>query len=338
MVQQLDDGTLVGIKEGAIWRSDDSGESWTYWYSSGVEVLFKVDDGSLIAIRNHDGTMLDGFGENSNVNASPEAHRFDPATQEWTVTSLPRPDLPAGIDPASMDPNDTECELGGLQSWVDGIAGVSGASNVVLGDHRIVGAGICYENFQVMWVSDDGVNWDLIPGIDIDGYLADLVWTGERYVGIGSDRFVGGGGPVPRIWTSEDLSQWTEQSVDLTMLPEDAFTFVPAAGAVSYDGRDAFLKSQENDISVGFDVLRYRPGLDETITNVEELEQWLADAGQQKQTDPSLGELLELNGVDFPLDAEELKYLNSSFSVKEPYGTLTLSSTDGSEWAAEYQP
>lgn len=339
MVQQMDDGTLVGIKKGAIWRSHDSGESWNYWYSSGIEVLFKVSGGPLVAIRNHDGTMLEGFGENSNVNASPEAHSFDPATQEWTVTSLPRPELPPDLEPASMDPNDTECELGGLQSWVDGIAGVSGASIVVLGDHRIVGEGICYENFQVMWVSDDGVNWDLIPDLGVVGYLADLVWTGEQYIGIGSDRFVGGGGPVPRIWTSDDLSQWTERPVDLTMLPEDAFTSVPAAGAVTHEGRDAFLKSQENGtISVGFDVLRYRPGLDESITSLEELEQWLADVGQPEQTQPSLGELLELDGVDFPLDVDELNYLNSLFNPKEPYGTFTISSTDGSEWTADYQP
>jgi hypothetical protein len=52
----------------------------------------------------------------------------------------------------------------------------------------------------------------------------------------------------------------------------------------------------------------------------------------------SLAESLEFDGIDFPLDDEELRLLSGFYDVREPIGTLTLTSVDGTDWEANYNP
>jgi len=299
--------------------------------------MIKAPDGAILAVR--ESTLIDeSYGPGSTVNHTPEIHRFDQALNEWSVIQLPRPEFPNG-DTAEIDHSETSCAIGGFQSWVSGSSFVVGDRIVLLGDQRVTADGICEEDFQFLWTSSNGVDWDLVPDIEANGYLAKLLWTGDHYVGIGSERpsYVGGGGPVPMVWTSDDLVSWTKQPLDLSDLPEDASMRVTSDRFVSFEGRAPFdVKQDSNGIVVSFDVLRYRPGLDESMTDIEVLKTWLSDAGMAEQQDPSLEELLETMGVDFPLDADEVTNLNSFFNVKEAYGTLALSSEDGVAWSADY--
>jgi hypothetical protein len=338
MVEELDDGSVVGISQGTIWRSEDGGESWSVWYENfRIEVMIKAPDGAILAVR--ESTLIDeSYGQGSTVNHTPEIHRFDQALDEWSVFQLPRPEFPNG-DTAEIDHTETSCEISGFHSWVSGNSFVVGDRIVILGDQRVTADGICEESFQFLWTSSNGVDWDLVPDIDANGYLANLLWTGDHYVGIGSERpsYIGGGGPVPMIWTSDDLVSWTEQPVDMSDLPEGASILVTPDRFVSFEGRAPFdVKQDSNGMVLTFDVLRYRPGLDESITDIEALEIWHSDAGLPEQQDPSLEELIASMGIDFPLDADELDSLQSYFNVKEPYGTLALSSEDGAAWSADY--
>jgi hypothetical protein len=92
--------------------------------------------------------------------------------------------------------------------------------------------------------------------------------------------------------------------------------------------------------SLTFPVERYRPGLDSSITDIDALRQWRIDAGlPASPTDEmSLAESLEFDGIDFPLDDEELRLLSGFYDVREPIGTLTLTSVDGTDWEANYNP
>lgn len=342
MVTELDDGSLVGVSQGTVWRSEDGGSSWQTWYeqSSEIDVITKASDGAIIAIRNFN-TDIDTFGSDSYVNETPEVHRFDPTTEQWSVIKLPRPDFPGAGSPEPIDNTETECVRSGLESWVDGNSAVVGDRIVVLGDQRVIGKGICEGDFQFLWTSDDGIQWELIPQIGVDGYFAGFVWTGDQYIAYGSPRphFIGGGGPTPQIWTSTDLQTWTERTPDFTGLPAEWFVSIGPAGVTGFlGGTSVHTTTGPDGTTLSFVVGHYRPGLDESIGSLDELEGWLAEAGAPKQADPSLGELLAASGIDFPLDEDELFQLNHMFDIKEPIGTLTLSSTDGSEWVVDYQP
>jgi hypothetical protein len=351
MVEELDDGSVVGIQQGSIWRSEDSGESWSIWYEQGIgiDVMVKAPDGAIIAVFNSNSTT-EALGVGSTVNDTPEIHRFDPESREWSIIELERPPYPGGNSTAQpIDNVETPCARSGLSSWVDGNAAMVGDQIVILGDQRVMGKGICEGDFQSLWTSQDGLNWSLIPELGIDGYITELIWWNDQYVAIGADRphFIGGGGPLPRIWTSSDLESWTERPFDLSSIPSGGeihtlpegvtgWTPVPADQAAYSSVPDVGVGA--DGISITFNVQHYRPGLDESITSIEGLAQWLADAGQAEQVDPSLGELVSGFGIDFPLDAEEVRELNSFFNLEEPFGTFTVTSTDGIGWNASYKP
>lgn len=352
MVEELADGSLVGIQQGSIFRSEDGGESWSLWYEQGIgiDVMVKAPDGAIVAVFNSNSTT-EALGPDSTVNDTPEVHRYDPTTGEWSIIELERPPFPGGNATAQpIDNEETACARSGLESWVDGNSAMVGDRIVILGDQRVMGKGICEGDFQFLWTSQDGLDWKLITDLGVDGYLTELLWWNDQYVAIGADRphFIGAGGPTPRIWTSSDLESWTERSADLSDVPPGGFVYTIPEGVAGWNfplPPELAAHSPVPDVVVGtegisitFNVLHFRPGLDESITSLAALEQWLADAGQPEQTDPSLGELLEVDGVDFPLDVEELKYLNSWFDIEEPFGTLTVSSTDGIRWGASYVP
>jgi hypothetical protein len=351
MVEELDDGSLVGLQHGSVSRSTDGGESWSIWYEQefGIDVMVKAPDGAIIAVFNSNSTT-EALGADSTVNDTPEVHRFDPESREWSIIELERPPYPGGDSTAQpIDNVETPCARSGLESWVDGNAAMVGDQIVILGDQRVMGKGICEGDFQFLWTSQDGLDWTLITEMGVDGYITELIWWNDQYVAIGADRphFIGGGGPLPRIWTSPDLASWNERPIDVSSIPSGGkihtvpegiggFLPIPADQAAYSPVPDVVAGA--DSISITFNVLHHRPGLDESITSVEDLAQWLADAGQAEQVDPSLGELVSGFGIDFPLDAEEVRELNSFFNLEEPFGTFTVTSTDGIGWNASYKP
>ena len=336
MVQRLGDDSLVGLQSGSVWRSTDDGVTWEVWYEQAheIDVIAVAPDGTLLAVRNPN-SYSPALGEGSTVNDTPEVHRFDQTSGQWSVIGLPRPDLPDNADAEAG-----ECPLGGIQSWVDGNAAVVGDRIVILGDHRVVADGICDDDFQFLWTSSDGMEWSLVPSLDIDGYLAGIEWFQESYVGFGSARpfYVGGGGPMPRVWTSADLATWVERTLDLSSIPSDGYVQVDALGQTSHLGTVSVgTTTSDGRLAASFQVFRDRPGLD-SIESIQQLEQWLSDAGSPPQSDPDLEELLASIDVTFPMDREEADELAAFFGMREPNGTLTVSTADGIEWESAYTP
>ncbi|MEX1124593.1 MAG: hypothetical protein WEE53_02900, partial [Acidimicrobiia bacterium] len=193
-VHTLNDGSLVALVQMNVWRSED-GETWEEWYALDheIDLLAVAPDGAVLAVRSPNETT-EALGTGSMVNGNSEVHRYDPATETWTVIDLPRPETPS-MAPQAEAPG--ECELYGLQSWVEGIAITVGEQIVILGDHRVVADGICDQDFQFLWTSSNGVEWNLAPEVGIDGYLHGMIWTGDRYVGYGSSVPSYVGPPTP---------------------------------------------------------------------------------------------------------------------------------------------
>lgn len=341
-VQSLEDGILVGLADGSIMRSDDEGERWTVWRQGvGLELLLVLADGRVLAVDNKD-EYSDAYGPDSMVNGTPELHLYEPASDAWSVVQLPRPDLPFDdLKPASMDPNQATCPLGGLRSWVDGIDIAADESFAILGQQRVNAEGICSDSFDFVWTSQDLREWSIIPTIEIDGHLSRLLRFGGTWVGVGSERagYVGGGGPLPRVWTSVDLTTWEERPLDLSALPGDASVFVTPKQATPMMGVSGSQLTLTDGLSLTLRVWRYRPGI-EDLTSVEDLRTWLLAAGQEPDPDDdvTLEDSLEYLDVDFPVDAEEIHSLESYYSLREDYGTLILTSSDGYNWSAEYRP
>ncbi|MEX0796071.1 MAG: hypothetical protein WD274_05205 [Acidimicrobiia bacterium] len=341
-VQSLEDGTLVGLVSGSIWKSDDNGVSWTVWrQGGGIELLLVLDDGGVLGVDNKN-DYSEALGPNSVVNGTPDLHVYDPGSDSWEVVELPRPDLPYDdLEPASMDPDDTTCPLGGLQSWVDGSDIAAGSSFAILGQHRLNADGICDDSFDFIWVSEDLHGWSIIPTVDVDGHISRLFWLDGAWVGVGSERagYVGGGGPLPRVWTSTDLTAWEQRPLDLSSLPSDASVHISPENSNAMVGIDSSRLILSDGASIELRVWRFRPGI-EDLTSVDDLRSWLVEAGKEPDLDDdfSLEDNLASLDVDFPLDAEEINTLKAFYSLHEDYGTLTLTSPDGSDWSAEYKP
>lgn len=50
----------------------------------------------------------------------------------------------------------------------------------------------------------------------------------------------------------------------------------------------------------------------------------------------NLEESLELGGIDFPLDDDEVRHLIGLYDVREPFGTLTMTTTNSIDWEASF--
>ncbi len=329
-VHVLRDGSAVALVAGSVWRTVDNGQVWSEWYTDGeqeIEHLAIANDGAILAIRNPNATS-DALGDGSTVNGTPEVHRYDPDTRAWSVIQLPRPNLPAS-DLAPQEENAGGCDLFGLQSWVDGSGIAVGDGVVILGDQRVVADGICDEGFQFLWRSPDGIQWQLVPQTGVNGYLAEIIWTGDGYVGYGSPRqsYTDLADVSPKVWTTTDLVSWEEAAIETSSIPEDSFVvFMPRVS----DG--------STGLSLTFDVMRWLSGLDSS-TDLEDLQEWAIRGGWSAESAArDLEGQLEMIGIDLPLDDAEIAEVQSFLSMMEPYGTLTLTSSDGSDWEAVYTP
>ena len=93
-------------------------------------------------------------------------------------------------------------------------------------------------------------------------------------------------------------------------------------------------------LSLTFPVERYRPGPDQSITDIERLRRWRLDAGLPESPvgDMTLEETLEFDGITFPLDADEIRSLNSFYDLRETWGTLSLTIRGGTAWETDASP
>lgn len=98
------------------------------------------------------------------------------------------------------------------------VAGDEAMEAVAVGAGRIVAVGSAHEDAAV-WVSNDGVSWQRVPHDDeVFGgpsgqWMHDVVYTGERFVAVGTDlngaERRDGGIMRGAVWTSEDGSSWS---------------------------------------------------------------------------------------------------------------------------------
>jgi hypothetical protein len=104
---------------------------------------------------------------------------------------------------------------------------------VAVGNGLIVAVGSANTNAAV-WVSSDGLSWQRVPNDDeIFGgssgqFMHDVIYTGERFVAVGTDLNGAGteGGGIMRgaVWTSEDGWTWSRVTT----------TFITDEGALTY--------------------------------------------------------------------------------------------------------
>ncbi|MEX1125670.1 MAG: hypothetical protein WEE53_08395, partial [Acidimicrobiia bacterium] len=153
--------------------------------------------------------------------------------------------------------------------------------------------------------------------------------TGDRYVGYGSSvpSYVGPPTPEPQVWTATDLTSWSEPTLDLMALPEDGIVNPWLRIATTASG-----------LTLTYDVERYRLGLDASMNDLADLQQWVIAGGWSEGAADELGEMLEGMGVTFPLEDAEIQELTGGLDIREPIGTLTLTSSDGTDWEAVYTP
>lgn len=349
-------GDFIGIRDFGIYRSTDNGETWIHIYGGmqgddvrQIEALDVSPDGAIVAIENLNDIHRDTFGPNSVFNDPPLVHMYDPATNEWAVTELPRPELPvAGLAPAPMDGSGT-CEIGGLKSWVDGVAVAFGEQIAIVGSQRVTGEGICDEDFPFLWTSTDGTEWTIIPDTGTESYLTGLTWAGDVYVAYGSDRPSYVGASIAdfedayrslNILTSTDLLTWIPIAVDLSVLPGN----VLVSPGPSTSGNPGLHMAGPVPTSNGTLALVFptysmapRPGTD--LVDIGELVQWLKENGYVRDTETPerVSEFLYLFGIDFPLDADETELLWSFYGGSEGLaGRLLVERTTDGQWSTSF--
>ena len=323
-------GELVGLKNQEVWLSNDDGETWTVLAAADhdFELLEIASDGSVLVIRNPSGIDRGALGLDSVSNPTPELHRFDPTTREWQIVVLPRPELP--VEDLSPAPEDAAtCPLFGLQSFVDAAAISVGLEIVILGNHRVVGDGVCDELFQHIWVSEDGFDWEMFDIRNLDGWIDGLFRIDERYVGYGNTvpAYIADPRGMLRMWTMETLPEWVELELDLSALPDGAVLHSLA------DGGSPSIVGPDGIAMVFFDVELPILGLAD-LNSIEALNEWLFAAKGLGET--TVEELDALLAADFPLDQEEIDNLRSFYWLFERHGWATLRSSDGLIWQATY--
>lgn len=315
-------GDLVALRDRRLVMSSNGGGDWRQ-VALGEYVLAAVaPDGSVVAVspQRH---AEEPVGPGSEGSDTPTVLRFDPTTGEGTTVELPRPAMPEGeLAPA---PSDGSCGPGGLRSSILPIAAASGPQIAIVGDHRITTADICNETRQFIWTSSNGLSWSIIPDIDIDHYVSGLLWDGVKYVAYGSSERAYHRTADARLfaWTSADLASMTPHLVDRPSLAEDEILYVPTEVKGNDDRQETiWVDSNTGSVVVTVQVLRYRPGL-ESVTNIDELSDWLDDAGAYPQAE-RIDQILDELDVDFPLDQTEIDTLRSSLVITEPAGYLDI--------------
>jgi hypothetical protein len=342
-------GDLIGIRNWSISRSTDGGETWSIFHGTKgqtIEILNVAPDGTIVAVENRNDIRRRELGPDSVSNDPPKVHMYDPATGDWQVSVLPRPELPIpDLAPAPRD-GTGPCDLGGLQSWVDGVAVAIGEEIVIVGGHAVNGVyvvdgeAVCSEGSQFLWTSSDGLDWTIVPNTGTDQSLSGLVWTGDSYLGYGSRSTFLISDTSLSIVSTTNLSAWTPITLDLSVLPDNIIVNpTSATSGNSGSGMAGVLPSPVDTITFTFPALRSMTGLkaalEAGLSDVEELRSLLDEEGDIDIT--RIEDDLDLLKVDFPLDeAEAMRLLSFYDAAYEQVGRLIVEYTNNGRWTTTY--
>lgn len=330
-------GDLIAINRRHAFRSTDGGETWREILGhGGVDLIDVAPDGTLIAVRNGTEIEMGVFGPNTWVREPGFVYRYDQATDGWESSELPRPAFPVDDPvPAPMD-GSTGCGLAGIHWTWDALSIAMGERMVIAGEQRIVEENICDESFQFFWVSDDGgETWTIIEETGISGYIVSLTSFDGTYVAFGSDVkwYSGVSDRTIQVWTSPDLVVWEEADLDLSVLPDNFLPSVYPDNEVSWGlGTTATVRTDDGVLRLVVPIWLVLPGPPDDVSSLEELNDWAA----ANNRDRIAQETLDFGDIDFPLDDDELAWLNNYFLATDRGERLTIETADGLTWTTRY--
>jgi hypothetical protein len=314
------DGVLRSADDGVTWEKileADPGDAEGL-FSAGAVVALVIED---------DNPARDTVSPSSVVSEAPRVLVFDPATGARSETLLPRPDDPE-MGGLSLEESTEGCALGGYQSWVRAEGVAVGDRLVVTGNHQLVGrladgAVICDSQVYryLAWTSDDrGKTWDLheVPP------LGAIAWTGERFIG----------------WSMADTSGRFRGAPDGLVVSSDGVTWTSVVSTPAIPEGSIFsetsIDSAGDTVVALAGVHRWTAKVPDDVTDPEQLRDVL-NIGDDDELE--IEQVLEMIGVDLPLDAEEEEKIARFNGGSEPAGAVIAVSNDrGLTWSSSYVP
>ena len=333
-------GVLYGVDQGHVKRSADGGSTWETIREAdhGFRSVTLTPTGALVAVLTYQDPLPDLVAEGFVSNRTPEVHRYDPGADSWQVIELPRPALPGGSTEPQAEQT-AECPLFGGQSWVSASAATAGSEVAVLGVHRIVAAGVCDRSTPILWLSTDGIDWEMTELTLADGHPVGIDTVGDGYVAIG-DAVANATPPWDelRLWHSVDLRDWTPVVFD------PAAAGLPSLSTVVVDpftGFDA-TRSDDGRLRLSFPVVEMGPGITTSISDLDELSEVIAansgdvaGPGRVPELEAILARDLD---VTFALDDGDVLKLRACFDHRVDLGLLTATSDLGGSWSFNFHP
>ena len=310
-----------------VMRSTDDGSTWETVLEAApgdAEGLFAAGDMVALVIED-DNPARDTVSPSSVVSEAPRVLVFDPATGEQLETTLPRPEDPE-MEGLSLVESTEGCALGGYQSWIraDGVA--AGDRLVVTGNHQLVGrladgTVICDSQVyqHLTWTSDDqGETWELHDGMA----LGAIAWTGSQYV----------------AWSTADTTSYFRGAPDGLVVSTDGLDWTAAVSTAPIpDGSlpvGTSIHSTGDTVIAWAGVHGWTAKIPDDVTDPEQLRDVLAIGN-----DMDIEQVLEMIGVDLPLDADEKETIARYNGSTEPIGAvIAVSNDNGLSWATSYVP
>lgn len=319
---EFHDGALYTVTAGAadqVLRSDDGGDTWETVLSADPgdgEGLFSVGD-LVVQVVEDDQPARGTVEAGSVVSEAPRVLVYDPQTGRSVEMTLPRPDDPAmtGLPLEGT----SSCALGGYQSSIRAGSVAAGDRLLVVGTHQLVGelaSGLvmCDRAYRhVAWTSDDGgATWEIHDAPAVGS----IAWTGSRFVGWSPSGETG-----PRdILTSDDGVAWTA-AASTSSAPDQGIAVGPAQFSVA------------GDMVVGLvEFHTFTAEIPQDVTDPEDLREVL-NLKPAHETDVAPEEILEMLGVDLPLDDSEREIIARFNGSTLPSGAIIATSMDaGATW------
>jgi hypothetical protein len=310
------DGVLRSADDGVTWENvlvADPGDA---------EGLFSAGDVVVLVIED-DNPARHTVSPSSVVSQAPRVLVFDPATGARSETLLPRPEDPE-MGGLSLEESTEGCALGGYQSWVRAESVAVGDRIVITGNHQLVGrladgTVICDSQAyrHLTWTSDDrGKTWDLHEAAP----LGAIAWTGDRFVG----------------WSMADTSGRFRGAPDSLDVSSDGLTWASVVTTPAIPEGSLFsetsIDSAGDTVIAWAGVQGWMTKVPDDVTDPEQLRELLAI-----DDDMDVAQVLEMIGVDLPLDAEEKEMIARFNGSSEPIGAVIAVSNDrGLTWSSSY--
>lgn len=319
---EFHDSALYTVTAGAaeqILRSDDGGKTWETVLSAHPgdgEGLFTVGE-LVVQVVEDDQPARDTVEVGSVVSEAPRVLVYDPQTGRSFETTLPRPDEPemTGLPLEGT----SSCALGGYQSSIRAGSVAVGDRLLVVGTHQLVGelaSGLvmCDRAYRhVAWTSDDGgATWEIhdVPSV------GSIAWTGSRFIGWSPSGETG----ARDILTSDDGVAWTAAASTSTA-PDEGIAVGPAQFSVAGDHVIGLVEFHT-----------FTAEIPQDATYPEDLREVL-NLKPANETDVTPEEILEMLGVDLPLDESEREIIARFNGSTLPSGAIIATSKDaGDTW------